>query len=344
MSDRDTNVDLAALTAWLEAHIEGFSGPIELQKFKGGQSNPTYALSAASGQYVLRSKPAPVAQLLPSAHAVEREYRVLHALAGSAVPVPKVYALCQDESIIGRMFYVMQRIDGRIFWDASLPEQTPQERAALYDALNQTVAALHAIDPAAIGLADYGAAGNYFERQIARWTKQYRAAEMDRIEAMEQLIAWLPSRIPADEPARIVHGDPRIDNFIFHPTEPKVIAVLDWELSTLGHPLADFAYNCLAWFTPPKMMRGIAGLDLSALGIPDLASYVRAYGHRTSRSEGIPDMPFYLAYNLFRLAGIAQGVAKRAQQGTASSDKARETGALARPVAELGWRLAQGGV
>ena len=343
MSDRDTSVDLLALSRWLETAIEGFAGPLTLEKFKGGQSNPTYALNAASGQYVLRSKPAPVAQLLPSAHAVEREYRVLQALAGSAVPVPKVYALCQDESIIGRMFYVMERMDGRIFWDAALPEQSPQERAAIYMAMNKTIAALHAIDPARIGLGDFGASGNYFERQIARWTKQYRAAEMDRIEAMEQLINWLPSRIPADEPARIVHGDPRIDNFIFHPSEPRVIAVLDWELSTLGHPLADFAYNCLAWFTPPKIMRGIAGLDLVALGIPDLPSYIKAYGENTGRSEGIADMPFYLAYNLFRLAGIAQGVAKRAQQGTASSDKARETGALARPVAELGWRLAQGG-
>lgn len=343
MSDRDTSVDLLALSRWLETAIEGFAGPLTLEKFNGGQSNPTYALNAASGQYVLRSKPAPVAQLLPSAHAVEREYRVLQALAGSAVPVPKVYALCQDESIIGRMFYVMERMDGRIFWDAALPEQSPQERAAIYMAMNKTIAALHAIDPAHIGLGDFGASGNYFERQIARWTKQYRAAEMDRIEAMEQLINWLPSRIPADEPARIVHGDPRIDNFIFHPSEPRVIAVLDWELSTLGHPLADFAYNCLAWFTPPKIMRGIAGLDLVALGIPDLPSYIRAYGENTGRSEGIADMPFYLAYNLFRLAGIAQGVAKRAQQGTASSDKARETGALARPVAELGWRLAQGG-
>lgn len=342
MSDRDASMDLTALGRWLEQAIDGFAGPVSLQKFKGGQSNPTYALSAASGEYVLRSKPAPVAQLLPSAHAVEREYRVLRALENSAVPVPKVYALCEDESVIGRMFYVMQRIEGRIFWDAALPEQMPDERAAIYDAMNQTLAALHSVDPASIGLGDYGASGNYFERQIARWTKQYRAAEMDRIEAMEQLIAWLPSRIPADEPARIVHGDPRVDNFIFHPTEARVIAVLDWELSTLGHPLADFAYNCLAWFTPPKMMRGIAGLDLAALGIPELASYVQAYGQRTDRRTGIPDMPFYLAYNLFRLAGIAQGVAKRAQQGTASSDKARETGALARPVAELGWRLAQG--
>lgn len=342
MTDRDTSIDLTALSRWLETAIDGFAGPIQLQKFKGGQSNPTYALSAASGEYVLRSKPAPVAQLLPSAHAVEREYRVLSALAGSAVPVPKVYALCEDESIIGRMFYVMQRIDGRIFWDAALPEQTPEERSAIYAAMNQTLAALHSVDPAGIGLADYGASGNYFERQIARWTKQYRAAEMDRIEAMEHLIAWLPGRIPADEPARIVHGDPRIDNFIFHPSEPRVIAVLDWELSTLGHPLADFAYNCLAWFTPPKVMRGIAGLDLAALGIPALSSYVEAYGQRTGRNAGIPDMPFYLAYNLFRLAGIAQGVAKRAQQGTASSEKARETGALARPVAELGWQLAQG--
>ena len=335
-------LDPAALADWLASRIEGFSGPVTLDKFKGGQSNPTFALDSPSHRLVLRSKPGPVAQLLPSAHAVEREYRVLAALAHTDVPVPRVYALCEDESVLGRMFYVMERVEGRIFWNAALPDMDAGERRAIYAAMNRTVAALHTVDPAAVGLADYGAAGNYFARQIGRWTKQYRAAETETIEAMERLIEWLPTRIPEDEVTRIVHGDFRIDNLVFHPSEPRVVAVLDWELSTLGHPLADFAYHCLAWFTPPGIMRGLAGLDTDALGIPRLDDYIADYCRATGRDGGIPDMPFYLAYNLFRLAGIAQGIAKRAQQGTASSAQAVETGKLARPVAELGWKLAQG--
>lgn len=341
-TDTASPLDTEALGAWLAIHLDDFSGPVTLSKFKGGQSNPTYALDTPGQRLVLRSKPAPVAKLLPSAHAVEREYRVLAALAGSEVPVPRVLALCEDESVIGRMFYVMERVEGRIFWNAALPDVEPEERGAIYAAMNRTIAALHRVDPEAVGLADYGAAGNYFARQIGRWTKQYRAAETERIEAMEQLIDWLPTRIPADDATRIVHGDFRIDNLVFHPSEPRVIAVLDWELSTLGHPLADFAYHCLAWFTPPGIMRGLAGLDIDALGIPRLDDYIADYCRATGRENGIPDMPFYLAYNLFRLAGIAQGIAKRAQQGTASSAQAMETGKLARPVAELGWKLAQG--
>lgn len=344
MTGKDTAapLDTDALSDWLSVHLDDFSAPITLTKFKGGQSNPTFALDTPNRRLVLRSKPGPVAKLLPSAHAVEREYRVLAALAGSEVPVPRVLALCEDESVIGRMFYVMERMEGRIFWNAALPELEPGERGAIYAAMNRTIAALHRVDPEAVGLSDYGAAGNYFSRQIGRWSKQYRAAETERIEAMEQMIDWLPTRIPKDEATRIVHGDFRIDNLVFHPTEPRVIAVLDWELSTLGHPLADFAYHCLAWFTPPGIMRGLAGLDIDALGIPRLDNYIADYCRATGREAGIPDMPFYLAYNLFRLAGIAQGIAKRAQQGTASSAQAVETGKLARPVAELGWKLAQG--
>jgi aminoglycoside phosphotransferase (APT) family kinase protein len=334
-------LDLAALSDWLGSRIPGLQGPLRMEKFPGGQSNPTFAIDTPGRRLVLRSKPGPVAQLLPSAHAVEREFRVLSALAQSEVPVPRVHALCEDESVIGRMFYVMERVDGRIFWNAALPELAAEQRRAIYAAMNHTLAALHSLDPEPLGLADFGATGNYFARQISRWTKQYRAAETETIEAMERLIEWLPTRIPEDQATRIVHGDFRIDNLVFHPSEPRVIAVLDWELSTLGHPLADFAYHCLAWFTPPGLMRGLAGLDIDALGIPRLEDYSADYCRATGREGGIPDLPFYLAYNLFRLAGIAQGIARRAQQGTASSAQAIETGRLARPVAELGWKLAK---
>ena len=338
------DLDLDALAAYLTARVPGLTAPLQAERFPGGQSNPTWGIDDAAGnRYVLRCKPGPVAKLLPSAHAIEREYRVIRALAGSGVPVPAVFALCEDESVIGRAFYLMQRMDGRIFWDPSLPELPVAERRAIYQAMAQTQAALHALDPATIGLADYGAQGNFFARQIGRWSKQYRAAETERIEAMESLLAWLPTRIPADAPARIVHGDFRIDNLVFHPTEPRVIAVLDWELSTLGDALADFAYHLLPWFTPPGVMRGLAGRDLAALGLPTMDQHVQDYCAASGRSAGIPDLPFYIAYNLFRLAAIAQGIAKRAQEGTASSAKARETGALARPVAELAWRIAQGG-
>jgi aminoglycoside phosphotransferase (APT) family kinase protein len=336
-----TAPDPVALSDWLAVRIPGFRGPLRLEKFPGGQSNPTFALDTPDQRLVLRSKPAPVAELLPSAHAVEREFRVLSALAQTGLPVPRVHALCEDESVIGRMFYVMERVDGRIFWNAALPELAAEQRRAIYAAMNHTLAALHRVDPAALGLADYGATGNYFARQIGRWTRQYRAAETETIEAMERLIEWLPTRIPEHQASAIVHGDFRIDNLVFHPVEPRVIAVLDWELSTLGDPLADFAYHCLAWFTPPGLMRGLAGLDIEALGIPSLDTYIADYCRASGRADGIPDLPFYLAYNLFRLAGIAQGIARRAQQGTASSAQAIETGKLARPVAELGWKLAQ---
>lgn len=341
MAEAAAAPDPRALQSWLEAHLTGFRGPVRLEKFPGGQSNPTYALDAPGHRLVLRCKPGPVARLLPSAHAIEREFRVLAALQGTPVPVPRVLALCEDESVLGRMFYVMERVEGRIFWDAALPDLDPATRAAIYAAIRGTLAALHRIDPGSCGLDGFGAQGNYFERQIARWTRQYRAAETERIEAMERLIEWLPTRLPRAQELRIVHGDFRIDNLVFHPDRPEVVAVLDWELSTLGDPLADFAYHCLAWFMPPGTLRGLAGLDLAALGIPEIEAHVAAYCAETGRSGGIPDLPFYLAYNLFRLAGIAQGIAARARQGTASSARAVEMGRLARPVAELAWKLAQ---
>ena len=336
-------LDLAALEAYLREHIPGFDGPVKATRFKGGQSNPTYLLETPGRQYVMRTKPGPVAQLLPSAHAVEREFRVQSALAGSAVPVAAMHCLCEDEAVIGRAFYVMDHVEGRIFWEQSLPGLEPAERAAIYDELNRVIAALHAVDFVALGLADYGKAGNYFSRQIDRWTRQYRASETIAIDAMEHLIHWLPLNIPGEDDPQVslVHGDYRIDNVIFHPTEPRILAVIDWELSTLGHPLADFAYHLMSWhIAPDGAMRGLQGLDLTILGIPDEAAYIAAYERRGGRTVS-GDSDFYLAYNLFRVAAILQGIAKRVQDGTASSAQAAEYGRQARPLAELGWRFAQ---
>ena len=335
--------DRIALESYLAAHIDGFKGPVEVSRFKGGQSNPTYLLSTPDRQYVMRSKPAPVAQLLPSAHAVEREFRLQSGLAGSAVPVARMHCLCEDESVIGRAFYVMDFVEGRIFWDQSLPGMQAGERSAIYDELNRVIADLHGIDFAALGLADYGKAGNYFSRQIDRWTRQYQASETGGIDAMDRLIAWLPLHIPHEDDPRVslVHGDYRIDNVIFHPIEPRILAVIDWELSTLGHPLADFAYHLMSWhITPGGVMRGLAGQDLAALGIPGESEYVRAYEQRSGRPVA-GDWDFYLAYNLFRIAAILQGIAKRVEEGTASSIQAAEYGRQARPLAELGWSFAQ---
>ena len=342
-------LDTEALAAWLQAQVPGFAGPLVIEQFKGGQSNPTYKLTAASGAYVMRAKPGPVAKLLPSAHAIEREFTVMSALAGSDVPVPRMLALCEDESVIGRAFYVMEFMQGRVLWDQSLPGMSMAERAAIYAEMNRVISALHKVDFAARGLDAFGKPGNYFERQIGRWSKQYLASATDPIEAMDRLIAWLPANIPdsARDPREvsIVHGDFRLDNLVFHPTEPRVIAVLDWELSTLGHPLADFSYHCMSWHIQTSgAARGLGGKDLAALGIPDELSYVRAYCERTGRADVdlmMRDWNFYLAYNLFRLAAILQGIAKRALDGTASSDRAREAGAGARPLAEIGWRFAQ---
>jgi len=290
----------------------------------------------------MRCKPGPAQKLLPSAHAIEREFRVQAALAGTEVPVAQMYCLCEDEAIIGRSFYIMECVAGRILWDPSLPGCSRNERAAIYDEMNHIIAALHGIDPATVGLGDYGKPGNYFVRQIDRWTRQYRASETEPIEAMNRLIEWLPAHVPAedDPPTAIVHGDFRLDNLIFHPIEPRVLAVIDWELSTLGHPLADFAYHAMTWCIPPGRIHGIAGIGHDVVGIPLESDYWTRYLQRTGlRVAG--DRSFYLAYNLFRIAGILQGIAKRAHEGTASSTRAAEIGASARPLAELAWRFAQ---
>jgi len=333
--------DTAALDAWMRAHVDGYpGGPLEAEQFKGGQSNPTFLLRAGGRRYVLRTKPGPAAKLLPSAHAIEREFRVMSALHGAGFPVPRQYALCSDEAVIGRAFFVMEHVEGRVLWDQSLPGMTPEERAAIYDDQNRVIARLHTIDYAALGLQDYGKPGNYFARQIERWTKQYQASMTEPIEAMERLIAWLPAHIPPGDDTSIVHGDYRLDNMIFHPTEPRILAVLDWELSTLGHPLADFSYHCMSWHIPPGQFRGIAGLDLAALGIPPLRDYVARYCERTGKTIREEDFDFYLAYNMFRLAGIMQGIMKRYVDGTASSAAALENGKAARPMAEMAWRFA----
>ncbi len=332
-------INLPQLETYLINHVPGFQGPLVVEQFKGGQSNPTFKLITPHQQYVMRCKPAPVAKLLPSAHAIEREYRVMHALRNSDVPVPQMICLCTDESVIGRAFFVMQLVQGRIIWDQGLPNSSVQERSAIYSEMNRVIAALHKVNIEQIGLSDYGKAGNYFERQISRWSKQYRASETEKIDAMERLLDWLPSHIPAGEQISLVHGDFRLDNMIFHPTEPKVLAVLDWELSTLGHPLADFSYHCMAWHISPGAFRGIAGLDHSTLGLPTEAQYVAQYCARTGR-EKIDHWHFYLAYNLFRLSGILQGIMKRALDGTAASEQALESGAKAKVLAQLGWQQA----
>ncbi len=293
----------------------------------------------------MRAKPGPAAKLLPSAHAIEREYRVMDALAGTGVPVAKMFALCEDEAVIGRAFYLMEFVEGRVLWDQSLPGMTSADRAAIYDEMNRVIAALHTVDTDAAGLADYGRAGNYFARQIGRWSKQYQASETEPIEAMQRLIEWLPQHIPseaarADARVSIVHGDYRLDNLIFHPNEPRVLAVLDWELSTLGDPLADFAYHCMAWHVDPAQFRGIAGLDWAALGIPDEKRYVERYCERTG-FEIRGDWNFYLAYNMFRIAAILQGIMKRVAEGTAASAQANDAGRRAKPMAELAWSYAQ---
>jgi aminoglycoside phosphotransferase (APT) family kinase protein len=331
-------LDTGALERYLGER--GFPGPLAAQQFEGGQSNPTYLVSGRNGRLVLRAKPGPAAKLLPSAHAVEREFRVITALGRAGFPVPRTHFLCEDEVVIGRAFYVMDYVEGRVLWDQSLPGMSRPERSAIYDEMNRVIAALHAIDYAGAGLADFGRPGNYFERQIARWSKQYRASETGRIDAMDRLIDWLPAHVPPGDETAIVHGDFRMDNLVFHPSEPRILAVLDWELSTLGHPLADFSYHCMSWHIPPGKFRGIAGLDLDSLGIPREADYIRSYCARCGRGE-ISNWNFYLAYNLFRIAAILQGVAKRALEGTASSAQAQDAGSRARPLAELGWKYAE---
>jgi aminoglycoside phosphotransferase (APT) family kinase protein len=331
--------DEAALEAWMASKVDGFEGPLKIEQFKGGQSNPTYKLDAKSGRYVLRRKPP--GKLLPSAHAVDREFKVMAALGAQGFPAPKMHGLCEDESVLGTAFYVMDFVEGRIFWDPYLPDLAADQRAAIYDASNAALAQLHAIDYEKAGLGDYGKPGNYFDRQIGRWTKQYKAAETHEIKAMDRLIEWLPAHAPEQERTSVVHGDFRLDNMIFHPTEPRVIAVLDWELSTLGDPLADFTYQLMQWRTPKDIRSGFLGVNLKALGIPTEDEYVAAYCKRTGR-DGIPKLDFYIAYNIFRLAGIAQGVFARSVQGNASNERAKELGALVEPMAEYAWEIAKG--
>jgi len=346
--------DTAALTAWLQKHLPGFAGPLTVEMFKGGQSNPTYKLVTPTRSYVMRSKPGPVAKLLPSAHAVEREFTVMSGLAGTGVPVPRMHCLCEDESVIGRAFYVMEFMQGRVLWDQTLPDLSNDQRAAIYDEMNRVIAALHTVDFPARGLAGYGKPGNYFDRQIGRWSKQYKASAdgagpmSQPIPAMEKLVEWLPAHIPAaardESKVSIVHGDYRLDNLMFHASEPRVIAVLDWELSTLGHPLADFSYHCMAWHIPHQMSRGIGGIDIAPLGIPGEDEYIRRYCDRTGLSTVADlkaDWNFYMAYNMFRIAAILQGIAKRVENGTASSAQAQKSAAGARPMAAMAWQFAQ---
>ncbi|CAN7345259.1 phosphotransferase family protein [Mesorhizobium sp. LjRoot246] len=337
----DPNVlDQAALAPYLEANIPGFSGLLSIEKFKSGQSNPTYLMTAASGRYVLRAKPP--GQLLKSAHQVDREFKVMGALAGTPVPVPRMLHLSKETSPIGRMFYVMDFLDGRIFWDPALPEASGnEERAAIYDAMNDTLAALHDVDVEAVGLGDFGRPGNYFERQLARWTSQYRASETGTVADMDRLIAWLETHMPADDDRiSLVHGDYRLDNLIFASDQPKVLAVLDWELSTSGHPFADIAYQCMQWRLPHASgFRGLGGIDRAALGLPSEAEYVAAYCRRRGL-DGIGNWTFFLAFSFFRLAAICQGVFKRALDGNASNpEKAKTYGEAVKLLSHLAAKL-----
>jgi len=327
------------LAAWMTEHVPGFSGPLQARVLSGGQSNPTYQLSAPSGEYVLRRKP--LGLILPSAHAVEREFRILKALRGSAVPVPRVYDLCEATEIAGSPFYVMEFVPGRIFMNVDAAGVGRDERGAMFESMNATIAALHAITPAAVGLEDFGRPENYLQRQLARWTRQYRASITDPIVQMDQIIDWLGTHLPPERGGRLVHGDFKLDNLIFHPTEPHIVAVLDWELATVGDPFADFAYHVMPWHLEPDLFRGWAGLDLAALGIPSELEYVAAYARRSELAE-VPAWRFYLVFSMFRLAAILQGIAKRAADGTAADSRASDVGRQARPVASRAWELASG--
>jgi len=333
--------DVPRLERYLDGQIDEFRGPLTVRQFKGGQSNPTYLLNAASGCYVLRRKPPGV--LLKSAHAVDREYRVISALYKVGFPVPKPFFLCTDEDVIGTVFYIMAFVEGRIFWNLDLPDSDVAERATIYDDLNRTIARLHTIDFRTLGLDDFGRSGNYFSRQISRWTRQYQASETQSVPAMERLIEWLPDNIPADETSSIVHGDFRLDNVVLHPIEPRLIGVLDWELSTIGHPLGDFTYHLMAWQMPEIGIgsSGLRGKDLATLGIPTEEEYVRRYCERTGRENGIPNRDFYAAYNFFRIAAILQGIAGRVRDGTAASAHAANAANAVAPLAQMGWKFAE---
>ncbi len=330
-------LDEAKLSAWLEANVAGYQGPMQLTKFKGGQSNPTYKIAAASGNYVLRRKP--FGPLLPSAHAVDREYKVQAALQKAGWTVAPQYGLCTDDSVVGSWFYVMGMVDGRTIWDGSMPNDTPEYRRATYNAMIDTLAGLHAVDVEAAGLSDYGKPGNYFGRQVERWTKQYKLAETETMDSMERLIAFLPATLPEQTRTSVVHGDYRIDNMIWAKDEPKVLAVLDWELSTLGDPLADFTYVAMAWVTENGGRSGVLDLDRKALGIPELEEVVERYCAATNRTS-VPDMNWYFAYNFFRLAGIMQGIKKRVIDGTASSAHAKAMSERVQPLADRAWEFA----
>ncbi len=329
--------DNGALKRYMQRHVEGFGGALEVEQFRTGQSNPTYRLTAGSRRYVLRRKPP--GELLPSAHAVDREYRVITALQDTAVPVPRTFAMCEDPQVIGTAFYIMDYIEGRIIWDQWLPEIPAEERPAYFDELNRVMAALHQVDYQAVGLEGYGRPGNYVERQLSRWTRQYRASETEPIEAMDRLIEWLPAHIPPGDESSVVHGDYRAANAIFHPTEPRLLAVLDWELSTIGHPLVDFAYHVMRWRLTEELT-GMRDMDLEAMRIPSEADYVASYCRRTGRNS-IANWDYYVVFNFFRLAAIDQGIVARALAGTASSTEAMETGMKGRAIAETGWREAQ---
>ncbi len=327
--------DVGALDRWLAANVAGYRGPLTVKQFKGGQSNPTYKLETPGHDYVLRRKPPGL--LLKGAHAVEREYRVTMALHARGFPVAKPHALCMDDAVIGTRFYVMDMVEGRIFWDSTFRQLSAVERADCFDAINATIAQLHSLDPAGIGLADYGRPGNYFERQIARWARQYRDdTDAGEVPALERLIDWLPANIPSGTDTAVVHGDLRGDNFIFALDQPRVIAVLDWELSTLGHPLADFTYNLMMYRLPPAILGGFNGADIDALGIPTEQAYISAYCRRTGRA-GIDRLDFYLAFNMFRFAAIIHGIKGRIVRGTASSDHARSLAAILPQLAEIAW-------
>ncbi|WP_353228389.1 phosphotransferase family protein [Novosphingobium sp.] len=328
----DDRLDQVALTAWFEANVAGFAGPLSVSKFKGGQSNPTYRIDAPTGPYVLRRKP--LGKLLPSAHAVDREYKVQAALSATGYPVAPQFGLCTDDAVIGSWFYVMGCVDGRTIWDGAMPGATPASRAAHYDAMVDTLAALHAVDPVAVGLGEYGKPGNYFGRQVDRWTKQYRLSETETMPEMERLIEFLGATLPEQTRTSIVHGDYRIDNLIFAADAPRVAAVLDWELSTLGDPLADFTYFCTAWAQDNGGRSGVRDLDRTALGIPELDDVVARYCTATGR-DGLPQIDWYLAYNFFRLAAIIQGIKKRVIDGTASSAHAKAMSERVQPLAVL---------
>jgi aminoglycoside phosphotransferase (APT) family kinase protein len=329
--------DEGKLLAWMQAHVEGFEGPLEVRQFKGGQSNPTYQLVTPGRKYVLRRKPP--GKLLASAHAVDREYRVIAALHPTGFPVARPFGLCTDDSIIGTWFYIMDMVEGRVIWDATIPGAAPAERAAIFQAKLETLARLHMTDYRAIGLEDFGKTGNYFARQIHRWTKQYKDSETQTIDVMDKMIKWFPDSTPSDDQTSIVHGDYRLDNMILHPTEPRVVAVLDWELSTLGNPLADFSYLLMNWVMPSDQRSGLAGVDLAALGIPSKEAYVAEYCRLTGR-DGLPELDWYFAYNLFRLAGICQGIAGRVRDGTAASPQAVLMGERVPILANAAWSFA----